>query len=100
MTAPTGKVAKANAQVSIAKKAKKGKAQVTVKAAGIKTVTGVVAITIGKKTVTGKLTAKSKGKVTIALPKKLQGSKKVTVTFRGNAQVNKATKTTKVKITK
>ncbi|GAA2524261.1 Ig-like domain repeat protein [Rarobacter incanus] len=100
VTAPTGKVAKATAQISLAKKAKKGKARVTVTAKGIKAVTGVVTITVGKKTVKGKLTAKSKGKVTITLPKKVKGSKKVTVTYKGSAQVSKATKTAKAKITR
>jgi hypothetical protein len=45
----------------------------------------------GKASKTVKLTKKSKGKITVPLPKLAKGKYQITVTYQGNAKTAKAT---------
>jgi hypothetical protein len=83
----------------IAAKAKAALVKITVKAKGIAKPTGKVKVTVKKgsktvKTKTYSLAAKSKGKMTLKLPKLAKGSYTITVAYQGNAQI--AAKTAKI----
>jgi hypothetical protein len=75
------------------KQLKGGKVRVTVKAKGLPKPTGKVTVEFGKaKSVTYKLKAGAKGKLTKKIPAAVgAGKHKVTATYKGNAQIARAT---------
>jgi hypothetical protein len=87
---------KATAKLTVPSKVAKGK-QATVKvtvAAAAKNPTGAVKVTVNGKTVTAKLTAASKGRVSVKLPAiKKKGSYKVKATFTPSGATTASTST-------
>lgn len=76
-----------------------GTASVTVKVSGLAPTGAVTVYANGKKVATGNLTAASKGKVKIKLPKYAKGSVKIQVKYAGNTQIKgSSSATVKVKV--